>query len=364
VEHITPEFHGRLRKSQLKAGDVLVVRVGANRGDGCEVPAGIHEMNCANVVFARPIHPTGFLSLFLRSDYGRQSMLSLSTGAAQGVINTGAIAALPVPVPPADVQRRIVQVLSAYDDLMENNLRRIQILEEMAQALYREWFVEFRFPGHEGHDLMVSPEGLVPEGWQTVELEKIASLNEVSLKPKSAPDEISYVPIKSVSTGRIDSSEQMAFTDAPGRARRVVRHGDTIWSNVRPNLRAYALVLDPIENLVVSTGFSVVSPKAVPYSFLFQALTTDRFVSYLVNHATGAAYPAVGQGDFNEARLLVPPSDLLDRFHGVAEPMLVMVERLLEENRVLARTRDLLLPRLISGELDVSQLDIEVVEAA
>ena len=265
-----------------------------------------------------------------------------------------------IPVPPIAVQRKIASTLSAYDDLIENNLRRIQVLEEMAQALYREWFIEFRFPGHEGVILVESPMGAIPEGWNVRAIEEVASVNEVSLKPKSAPDEIAYVAISSVSAGRIESHERMPFSEAPGRARRVVRHGDTIWSNVRPNRRAYALILEPVEDLVVSTGFSVVTPKTVPHSFLYHALTTDCFVSYLVSHARGAAYPAVGRDDFDKARLIVPPTEVLDRFHGVAEPMLALAECLRRHNGVLAEARDLLLPRLVSGELDVSELDIEL----
>jgi len=144
----------------------------------------------------------------------------------------------------------------------------------------------------------------------------------------------------------------------------VVQHGDTIWSNVRPNLCAYALVLDPAENLIVSTGFSVISPEEVPYSFLYHALTTESFVGYLVNHARGTAYPAVGQEDFTKAILVVPGPGLLNQFHSMVEPMSVLAQCLRVRNRVLTQARDLLLPRLISGELDVSELDIDVGDAA
>ena len=210
AKYITPEFHGRLRKSQLEAGDVLVVRVGANRGDSCEVPAGIHQLNCANVVFARPIFPNGFLGLFLGSDYGRQSMLSLSTGAAQGVINTGAIAALPVPVPPDVVQRRIASILSAYANLIENNLRRVQILEEMAQALYREWFVEFRFPGHEEAEMSDTARGQIPKGWTPRQVGSAALVVDCShaRKPEQAASDNVLLHVWNVGDhGKLDLSK-------------------------------------------------------------------------------------------------------------------------------------------------------------
>jgi len=167
------------------------------------------------------------------------------------------------------------------------------------------------------------------------------------------------VDISSVVTGRIEKIEPMAFANAPGRARRIVRHGDTIWSCVRPNRKSFSLILDPPADLIVSTGFAVLTPSKVPFSFLHQAVTTDEFVGYLTNHATGAAYPAVTAKDFEAAEILVPDEPLLRRFHEHCEPTLLLKENLLRKNATLRRTRDLLLPKLISGALDVSKLELE-----
>jgi type I restriction enzyme S subunit len=168
--HITPEFHSKARKSQLKAGDVLIVRVGANRADCCSVPDGVGDLNCANIVFARPRERSDFFAHFFRSPFGQQTLLSATTGSAQGVINTGSVAAMPVPVPPVAVQRRIAGILSVYDDLIENCERRIRVLDEMARALYREWFVLFRYPGHEKTPLVDSALGRIPKGWACSEV--------------------------------------------------------------------------------------------------------------------------------------------------------------------------------------------------
>ena len=153
----------------------------------------------------------------------------------------------------------------------------------------------------------------------------------------------------------------MSFADAPGRARRIVQHGDTIWSCVRPNRRSFTLILDPADNLIVSTGFAVLTPTKVPFSFLHQAVTTDDFVSYLTNSATGAAYPAVAAKDFEAAKLVLPSETLLRLFHEHAEPLMTLKENLMRKNLRLRRTRDLLLPRLLSGDLDVSKLDTETI---
>ena len=203
--------------------------------------------------------------------------------------------------PSGPTQQKIAGILSAYDDLIENNTRRIKILEEMAQAIYREWFVHFRFPGHKKVKLVNSPLGPIPEGWSVAKLADIADVNALSIRRDDQPKEIVYIDIASVSPGSIDEARRMKFEDAPGRARRIVRHGDIIWSMVRPNRRSHALVLDPEPNLIVSTGFGVVSATRVPHSYLYHALTTDEFVGYLANHATGAAYPAVKAEDFESS---------------------------------------------------------------
>jgi len=152
----------------------------------------------------------------------------------------------------------------------------------------------------------------------------------------------------------------MKFEDAPGRARRIVRHGDIIWSMVRPNRRSFALVLDPEPDLIVSTGFAVVSATGVPSSYLYHALTTDEFVGYLANRATGVAYPAVKAEDFENAEVLRPDGTTLERFDGLVRPMIELRNSLAKRNRNLRQTRDFLLPKLISGELDVSDFDIQV----
>jgi type I restriction enzyme S subunit len=275
------------------------------------------------------------------------------TGAAQPKLSQSNLRLIEIPLPPLPIQRRITGVISDYDDLIENNTRRIQILERMAQALYREWFVHFRFPGHAKVKRVASPLGPVPQGWAVRRLDEVANVNTATIRRGDEPENILYVDISSVGTGRIENIEPMAFANAPGRARRIVRHGDTIWSCVRPNRKSFSLILEPPADLIVSTGFAVLTPSKVPFSFLHQAVTTDEFVGYLTNHATGAAYPAVTAKEFEAAELLVPDEPLLRRFHEHCEPTLLLKENRLRKNITLRRTRDLLLPKLISGALDV-----------
>ncbi len=287
-------------------------------------------------------------------------MQNVSKGTTQDNLSLDKLLTFDFLTPSLLTQRKIASILSAYDDLIENNTRRIAILEEMAQSLYREWFVHFRFPGHEKKRLVESELGLIPEGWEVVKLGDIADINVSNIQKSKEPAEINYVDIASVSIGHIDKVEILAFVDAPGRARRIVKHGDIIWSTVRPNRRSYSIILDPPMNMIVSTGFAVITANKTPYSYLYYALTTDDFVGYLTNHATGSAYPAVNSGDFQNAFNLLPPSQLLDAFHNIVEKLLAQKQNLFRRNDNLRKTRDLLLPKLISGEVDVEGLDIHI----
>lgn len=291
-----------------------------------------------------------------------EHLKSISTGAATKFLTLTILNGLRLSFPIESIQRKIAGVLSAYDDLIENNTRRIAILEAMAQAIYREWFVNFRFPGHEKVKLVDSPLGKIPEGWKVTTLGEVADVNALSIKKGKEPEEVNYVDIASVSTGTIDEIRLLPFSEAPGRARRIVRHGDLIWSTVRPNRKSYSLILNPLPNMIASTGFAVISGTRAPFSYLYHALTTEDFVGYLVNHATGSAYPAVNSGDFEKATILVPAQNVLAAFHEITEPMFLAQHCMAEKNKKLRQTRDLLLPKLISGQLDVEELEIDAGE--
>ncbi len=283
-------------------------------------------------------------------------------GAAIQNVNTDILRSLPLDLPPLEVQREIATILSNYDNLIENNTKRIEILEKIAKLIYDEWFVKFKFPGHEKVKMVDSAFGKIPEGWKVKCISSLCDINKLSIKPDNAPKSIKYVDIRSVKEGKINEIRKIEFKNAPGRARRIVRNGDIIWSGVRPNLRAYALVLHPPQNLIASTGFIVISPTNIPYSFAYNGMIMDKFVQFLVNVAKGAAYPAVSPLDLGEHKIILPPDGILNKFDNICNRIYENVHQLKEKNIWLQKTRDLLLPKLISGQVDVSNLDIKVPE--
>ena len=279
-------------------------------------------------------------------DTGRRNAFSpFFTGSTIKHLPREKLSLVEVPLPPLSEQRRIVGILSAYDDLIENNRKRIALLEESARRLYKEWFVRLRFPGHE----RVPVEDGVPKGWKRTTLGEACETNRRSYSVSELPPSINYIDISSVSEGRILGKTAMLAKEAPGRARRKAQSGDVIWSNVRPNLKAYALVLDPEPNDVFSTGFTILTPTTIPFSFLYLFVSTDGFVSYLENMVTGATYPAVRPSDFEQATFLLPDSETLHLFHDFVSPLFLQCKNLEHQSRTLAAARDALLPRLMKN---------------
>ena len=295
-----------------------------------------------------------FVYYYLKGSYN--NLINLKLGGSQQNLNAQSLKSFPINHPAVKTQKKIAAILSAYDELIENNQRRIALLEKMAEEIYREWFVRLRFPGREKVKFL---RGL-PQGWRVAELSELASVNSSSVSRRGNPESILYVDISSVSTNRIDNVTPYASADAPGRARRRVEHGDVIWSSVRPANRAYSLIYEPPENLIVSTGFAVIRPNAAtPFTFLFFAVTSNPFVDQMTTVAKGAAYPATSFDDFEKAKLLVPSDDLLKNFHEKAAPMFRQKHLLQQQSERLRKTFDLLLPRLISGKRSVENLDIQ-----
>jgi len=279
-----------------------------------------------------------------------------ATGATTKFLTLKILNNLDVWIPKIETQKKIAAILSAYDDLIENNKRRIALLEKMAEEIYREWFVRFRFPCYQNTEF----EKGIPKGWIVRSLSEIAKINSSSLKKGAEPEFLDYVDIGSVTTNYIEETTTYHRNDAPGRARRIVKHGDIIWSSVRPANRAYSLIFRPKENLIVSTGFAVISPKNIEfYPFIYQAVTTNSYVDQITVVAKGAAYPATSFNDFEKSNILVPNDNLIKGYYLLCNPLYEQKHILDKQNKQLNQVKDLLLPRLISGKLSVENLDIQ-----
>lgn len=229
------------------------------------------------------------------------------------------------------------EFIRAIDEKIELNRKMNETLEQMGQALFRHYFID-------------NPEA---ENWEKGSLGQLMDINKESVGKGYSYDEIQYVDISSVSIGSIDKFETVKLSSAPSRAKRIVRDGDIIWATVRPNRRAYSLVMNPADNMVVSTGFAVLSPKKNALGFVYYHTSSQPFTDYLALHARGAAYPAVTASDFKNAPIAIPDTDTMKEFNELVLPNMRLMSELKEQIQTLTTLRDTLLPRLISGKVRV-----------
>ena len=172
---------------------------------------------------------------------------------------------------------------------------------------------------------------------------------------------IKYIDISSVSEGTLEETTKYIISDAPSRAKRLVKHGDTIWSTVRPNRKSYLFIHKPDRNIVVSTGFAVLTPQLIPPSYLYALVTTDDFVDYLAFNADGSAYPAVLPNRFAEAMIIIPTTKIFQQFEELVGCMRDKIAENQIQSRTLASICDTLLPKLLSGEIRVKEAE-KIVE--
>lgn len=340
----------------IKKGDVFITRTSETMEElGMSTVALKDYPNATYNGFTKRLRPITelleprFIGYYLRTPEFRGNFMAFSAMTTRASLTNDDLLSLEVPVPPLPVQKRIASILSAYDDLIENNQKQINLLEEAAQRLYKEWFVDLRFPGHESVKIVDG----VPEGWESCKLRDVAEINGRNIDENYPYDKINYIDIGSVRNGRILEKANYNLEEAPGRAKRIVQDGDVIWGMVRPNLRAYAMVLNPDKNDVFSTGFAGLTSKKVPFSFLYCNVTTEEFVGYLVNCTNGAAYPAVKPIHFKEYNVSIPQNNLLNKFHNITEPYFRKIYYLNKQISSLREARDRLLPKLMSGEIEV-----------
>ena len=285
---------------------------------------------------------------------------NVAGGVATPIVNKSTFANLGVCVPPLSTQRKIAAVLSAYDDLIENNTRRIKTLEDMAQTLYQEWFVHFRFPGHENVPMVESPLGPIPQGWKVVRASEAIFINPKTSVPRDTIKP--FVPMKSA------TERSMLITEIEarkGNSGAKFKNGDTLFARITPcleNGRTGFVQFLPDDDKVAfgSTEFIVLRSKTLNPYFVYLLAQIHDFRENAIKSMTGSTgRQRVVSECFDDYFFPNPSSDILGQFESIVAPMFRKVQNLSEENTNLQQTRDLLLPKLISGEIDVSELDID-----
>jgi type I restriction enzyme S subunit len=291
----------------------------------------------------------------------KQELLALGTmaGVRTPILNKSAFCDLKVQVPPLPIQRRIAGILSAYDELIENSQQRIKILEGMARALYREWFVHFRFPGHESVPRVPSPLGEIPKGWEVKKLGDFVEFKSgFAFKSGtfSADGEYRLVTIKNVQDGSFHPESDSRIDELPQKMPPycVLVDGDILLS-LTGNVGRVCLVYDGpfLLNQRVS---KLVPLDASDWAMTYCMFREPEMRIKLEMLSNGVAQQNLSPVLASQMEAALPPRQLRQNFKVAAEPMVRSVVQLFSKIQNLRRTRDLLLPRLLSGQIDVEAL--------
>ncbi|MCA0292551.1 MAG: restriction endonuclease subunit S [Actinobacteria bacterium] len=341
IARISDEAADQLRGVEVREGDVLLNITGDSIARVCLVDTDVLPARVSQhvaIIRTTPEMDAGFLQRWLVYEPTKAALLAMSDGGTRKALTKAHIQGLDVPCPPIDVQRGIAEVLGALDDKIAANARLGTAVDDMVRALFVE----------------------ATSGAEIGSLSEIAEVNQVSVKPGIG--DLRYLDIASVSAGTYESPAKSPWASAPGRARRKIRRGDTLWSTVRPNRRSHALILEDDPLLVGSTGLAVLTPKDGRFAFLFEASRTDAFRAYLESVAEGSAYPAVRGERFLQAPVPLPDDEFIDQFEATAAPLRERAASAHAESATLAATRDALLPLLMSGKVTVKAAESTVGE--
>jgi len=357
---ISPKVSQQYRRTVLEGGELLVSLVG-NPGEVAIAPETLAGANIARQVGLVPLAPSvnsKFIMYFLRSGYGKSQLFTRTRGAVQQVINLADLKTVGIPKLERRQQDEIVDVLSGYDDLIENNKRRIQLLEESARLLYREWFIHLRFPGHEHVKITHG----VPEGWSRRRLVDVTSKIGSGATPKGGAsayqsEGIALIRSQNVYDYRFDSSGLAFINDEQAdRLSNVEVNGSDVLLNIT-GASVGRCCLAPDYHLPARVNQHVMiirsdSEKFGPH-YLLHFINSYREKQRILAAAGagGSTREALTKSFVQNLEVTLPSRTLMEQFEDFAKDCFEQKQKLEMQNIRLAKARDLLLPKLMSGEL-------------
>lgn len=349
VGYVTEEtFEKWTRRSKPEFGDVILTRE-APVGEVGRFTSLDTNVFLGQRLFHYRANPAvldwNYLAYVLQSHEVQGRLRSMGFGATVEHIKVGDAEHLPVPCPPLDIQKRIGSKLAAFDDLIENNRRRMALLEESARLLYREWFVRLRFPGHE-HTRVVDG---VPQGWTTKTLGDLCIEVRESVLPDALEPDTPYIglehmPRRSISLNEWGKAEQVTSSKHRFRA------GEILFGKIRPYFHKVGVAF--VDGVASSDAIVIRPTDEAFHSLVLMTASSDEFIAVTSQAMKeGSEMPRADWKQMQAYLAPLPPSGLLSTFDGVIQPILAQLKTLTFANQKLRAARDLLLPKLMSGEL-------------
>lgn len=360
---------GGLSNVDVQLDDILLNITGASVARCCIVPDEILparvNQHVAIVRVIKELANPYFVLYAINSPRYKQHLLTLAQGGAtREALTKTTIENFEINMPPLVIQNKIASILTAYDSLIKINSQRIDLLERSAHDLYQEWFVYYRFPGYQANQFIESKLGLIPEGWEIVQLSDAVEINPKTAIAKNSPKP--YIPMDRLSETQllIDTANMEYRTTSSGS--KFTNH-DTLFARITPCLEngktGYVQFLPENSVGIGSTEFVVLRSKLLTSEYVYCLARRAEFRMAAQKTMTGASgRQRVQKSFFDQYQIVKPTPEILQSFADVVSPIFALLKTLGEKNARLRECRDILLPRLISGELDVSTLEIQVEE--
>ena len=323
LKYVTYNFHETHKKSQLHEGDLMIVRVGSNRGDCCVVPKGFDKLNCANIVFARPKSEfSSFLGHYFRSHLGKQKLDSISTGSAQGVINTKHIAKLLIPLPLPHQALAISHLLDTLDFKIQNLQNQNKTLEQIAQAIFKSWFVDFDgVTEFEDSEL-----GKIPKGWTIESFGEIVAVTDYTANGSFAGLKenvtYSYDPDYAILVRQVDFNNNWnndyVYVDKHSYdflKKSFLTPDDIMVSNIGANYGTVFRVPDLGQPMTGAPNVLIIKCDNSNKEFVYLYLKSEIGQNAINSIVTGSAVPKFNKTDFRNHHIIYPNLKTLSDFH-------------------------------------------------
>jgi len=348
-----------IARSKPEFGDTLFTHIGASLGAAAFVNT-TREFSIKNIALFKPnpaIIDSRYLYYLVVSPDFQSLAIGTKTGSAQPFLGLSQLRGHRIQYHRSlEIQQRIAGILSAYDELIENSQRRIKILEAMARALYREWFVHFRFPGHEAVPRIASPLGEIPQGWEAIAFTEIADVLSGGTPKTSTPEywdgEIPFfTPRDAPDCFYVEDADKHVTQLGLSKCASQLYPPDTVFITARGTVGKVALPSVPMA--MNQSCYALRGKPGVSQPFLF--LMTLQQVEYLKTNTGGATFDTIVVDTFRRMQIAKPPHDFIAAFTRNVDAVFEQVNTLQRQVRNLRRTRDLLLPRLLSGRISSSE---------
>lgn len=419
TKFVDKETYDSWFRAYLEPNDILFSTVGTTARVVMTPPTETVAIaqNILGIRFKKDLVDPWFMFYYMRGKQFQHDIEARLVTTVQASIKRADMVGIPIAVPQLDAQKELVHRVISLDHKIQLNQDINQTLKQMAQALFKSWFIDFEpvkakisvleaggsqeeatlaamtaISGKDAGSLavfeQVYPEkydelraiaelfplamqdselGEIPVGWFCTDLSYLALLNNSSWSKKNAPESLKYVDLANTKWGIIHSTEDFLFSDAPSRARRILKPGDTIVGTVRPGNGSYAFIAE--EGLTGSTGFAVLTPKHAHFSsFIYICATSKDNIERLAHLADGGAYPAVNAEVILSTPCIIPidhgsSKNLIECFHYYVRELFAFKHNNLRQNKSLEQLRDTLLPKLLSGEITLPDAEKIAKEA-